>query len=140
MSNIKCIWGGATGKVIATLLVLGIVCGAMFFSLHHALKGEVLLTTDEVSINSSSDDGNNSLDVKLSVKKAGFYLSGVKTEKEGDKLCVKFYASVEKSADFAFDSQGYYNIKLPFDEKIKTVVQKGADDDEVTILTLNHKS
>ncbi len=140
MNKIKSVWGNVTGKVVAALLVLGIVCGAMFFSLHYALKGDVLLSSDEVLISTSSDDGNNKLDVKLSLNKSGYHLSDIKLDSKGDKLYVKFYASLSKNDKYVFDSQGYYNVKISFNKDVKTIVQEGADGDEATIITLNHKS
>lgn len=140
MLKIKSVWGGVWGKILAALLVLSVVCGILAFTLNWAVRGEVLLTQDEITVSTSSDNGDNTVVVKLRVEKAGFYLSDVKTEKSEDKLVVSFYATVEKGEAYKMDASGYYNVTFPFDGGIKTIVQKGDDGDEHILVTLNHKN
>ena len=140
MLKIKSVWGGVWGKVLAALIVLSVVCGVLALTLNWAVRGDVLLTKDDITVSNSVDNGDDTVTVKLRVEKAGFYLSDVKTEKSGDKLMVNFYATVEKSDTYKMDNAGYYSVVFPFDKDTKTIVQEGKDGNEYTLVTLNHKN
>ncbi len=134
------IWGGNKGKLLAALLVLAVVLGAVAISLAYAVHGDVLLTKDEVVVDSSVDNGDNSVSLKFRLEKSGFYLADVKTEKDGDMLVVKFYGAVNTDGKYSTDSAGFYKIKLRFDGDIKKIVQEDSDGEQYTLVTLNHKS
>lgn len=135
----SCVWGGVKGKLIAACLVLAFVCGVLALAFSYAMHGDVLLDTEQVVVNSSVDNGDNSVAVKLRLEKNGFFLSDIKTRKDGDKLFVKLYSSVTPSDKYKMDSTGHYVVDLSFDEDIKQIVQEGKNDDEATLVTLNHK-
>lgn len=134
------VWGGAKGKLLAAFIVLGVVFGAIALSLSYAVHANVLLDSDEVVVSSSSDNGNNSVTVKLRIEKSGFYLSKVKTVREEDKLIVKLYASVEGTDKYKTDISGSYTLSFDFDADVKTIVQEDSDGETHTLVTLNHKS
>lgn len=140
MDKTNSLWGGAVGKVLASLLVVALVCGALALAISYAVYGDVLLTQDEVVVSNSADNGDNSVSVKLRLEKPGFYLSDIKTERTEDKLMVKLYASVDKSDKYKTDSAGYYSVDFSFDADIKSIVQEGDDGKEYTLVVLNHKS
>jgi len=134
------IWGGTKGKLLAAFIVLAVVFGAVALSLSYAVYGDVLLEKDEVVVSGSTDNGNNSVTVKLRLEKNGFYLSDIKTEKAEDKLVVKLYASVENTEKYRADGSGFYSLSFDFDADIEKIVQEDSDGEEHTLVTLNHKS
>jgi len=138
MEKIHTVWGGVIGKIVAACLVLAVICGAAALSLANAAYGKVLLTVDEVEVDSSSDKGNGNLTVGVRVNKAGFYLVDCKTYKDGDKLMVKLYASV-KARNYTMNNAGVYTLNLKIDQNVKTVVQEGKGNDEEVLARLNHK-
>ena len=140
MIEIKSVWGGVLGKIIASLLVIGALCGVLALTLYFAVNGDVLLNKDEIKVSDSVDKVNNNVTVKFRVEKQGFYLSDIKTEKSGDKLMVKLYASVKGSEKYKADDLGNYAVDFKFDSEINSIVQEGDDGDEYTLVVLNHKS
>ena len=136
MNKTKSVWGGVAGKIIATLMVLSVICGAVTVTLAYSVYGDSLLSKDEIKVISSIDNKNGTINIKLRLEKPGYYLSDYKTEKVGDKLMVKLYSSV-REGDIKADSTGAYTLDFKVDTGVKSVVQEGPDGEEYILVKVN---
>lgn len=136
MEGTKTVWGGVVGKVIATMLVLAIVCGAVAATLAYTAYGESLLSKEEIKNINVSDNKNGTLSIKFRVDKEGYRFSSFKTEKDGETLIVKLYSSI-RGGDTKANSAGVYTITVRMTEDMKSVVQEGPGGEKYTLVKLN---
>lgn len=136
MKETKTVWGGVAGKVIAGLMVLALICGAVSATLAYSSYGRSLLSKEEIDNVNVIDNKNGTISVKFRVDKEGYRFSGYKSSRDGDKLVLKLYASV-REGDVKADSTGMYTINVKVDEDMKSVVQEGPGGEKYTLVKIN---
>ena len=126
MDKNKTIWGGAVGKTVALLLVIGLVCAILAGAVAYALYHNEALLTNDIKLKSASHDGQGTVTVRFAVDKDGYRFSGFKTKRNGDKIMVKLYGSVSGSAAHPAEN-GDYTILVKVDESLTEIVQEASD-------------
>jgi len=126
MEKNKTIWGGAVGKTVAFLLVIGLVCAVLACAAAYALYHDEQLLTNEIKLRSAAHDGYGTVTIRFAVDKGGYRFSGFKTERNGDWITVKLYACAAGSGAYTAEN-GDYTISVKVDKSVKEIVQEASN-------------
>ncbi len=137
MENTGSIWGKAAGKIIAALLALAFVCGAVSLCMVYEQNRDILLDVDEIKDCEYKLSESGEVIFKFRMNKPGYSFTDVDSYREDDRIVLRLYGSLT-DGDYKQDSVGFYTLKIAYNKDDKGLGQEGVDGNVSALYTILH--